>query len=655
MRKKKEEITEKTLNTRKKRITKKKIILSIATIAVIGGGTALIFKNHTNKASAETGRTVFDTEVKTGNITNSIESSGTLAEAGEVYVQIPSTLTVDEVLVESGDKVKKGDQLAKLNKASICNALVDVEKQLDDIEDDIDDADSDYEEEALTYEKEDLETLHDLLLAYYESPVITASADGIIGEVNVSASSSKSEGMPTVSDAGSITIEANEVTALSTAPDTGDASASIPDTNPPTGNNTDIPAAPDGTDKVPATAETQTTEANVISDYSKLIIEAPKAGNTPQTTIEETEQYKGEISFDVSGETFEAGKAYSATVILKAKTGYKFTKDALPTIEGASYTYEIDKDENENTLKLVITFKQDTSSKGTVDNTSSDDKKETPTNIDVPTTTEETKTDDTKNEAQEAANVTISNTKTTTASVKTGGSTGSVSSSTASTGSSQSASSSSSVSYTNAFSIITTDTVKVTVNVDELDILSVEEGQSATITLDALENETFTGTVTDVAETSNSSSSSSKYAVEIDIPMDDDMRIGMSASASINISEANDVLTIPMTALQQKKGETFVYTTKDEDGNLGGEVTVETGLSDGSNVEITSGLKEGDTVYYYREASESSSGSPSFGNFDFSKMGGNGDMPTPPSGDFKGFSGGEKPSGERPSGSSGKN
>lgn len=643
MRKKKEEITEKTLNAKKKRITGKKLVLSIATIAVIGGGTALILKNHTNKADAETGRTVFDTEVKTGNITNSIESSGTLAEAGEVYVQIPSNLTVDEVLVESGDTVKKGDKLANLNKASICNALIDVEKQLDDIEDDIDDADSDYEEEALTYEKEELETLHELLLAYYESPVITASADGIIGDISVSANKTNSESMPSVSDAGTITIEANEVTALSTASDTGDPTGNIPETNPPEGTN--IPTEPQGPDNTAVAPENQVVEATVISDYSKLTIEAPKAGNAPQTTIEETDQYTGEISFDVSGETFEEGKAYSATVILKAKAGYKFTKDALPTIEGASYTYEIDKDENENTLKLVITFKQDTSSKGTVDNTSSDDKKETPTNNDVPTTTEETKTDDTKNEAQEAANVNISNTKTTTASVKTGGSTGSVSSSTASTGSSQSASSSSSVSYTNAFSIITTDTVKVTVNVDELDILSVEEGQSATITLDALENETFTGTVTDVAETANSSNSSSKYSVEIDIPMDEDMRIGMSASASINISEANDVLTIPMTALQQKKGETFVYTTKDENGNLGGEVTVETGLSDGTNVEITSGLKEGDTVYYYREASDKSGDAGSFGGFDFSKMGGSGDMPTPPSGDFKGFSGGDRPSG----------
>jgi hypothetical protein len=81
--------------------------------------------------------------------------------------------------------------------------------------------------------------------------------------------------------------------------------------------------------------------------------------------------------------------------------------------------------------------------------------------------------------------------------------------------------------------------------------------------------------------------------------MDDNMRIGMSASATIQVSEAEDTLTIPMTALQQRGDETFVYTTE-EDGTLSGEVTVETGLSDGTNVEITSGLEEGDTVYYTR-------------------------------------------------------
>ncbi len=159
---------------------------------------------------------------------------------------------------------------------------------------------------------------------------------------------------------------------------------------------------------------------------------------------------------------------------------------------------------------------------------------------------------------------------------------------------------------------------------DELDILSVSEGQTAKITLDAIEGEEYEGTITKVASSASGGNGSTKYEVEITIPMNENMRIGMSASASIQVSEAQDVLTIPMTALQQRGEETFVYTEKDNEGNLSGEVVVETGLSDGQSVEILSGLEEGDTVYYTR-TNGSSTGEIEFGG----EMPGGGNMPFP--------------------------
>ena len=58
---------------------------------------------------------------------------------------------------------------------------------------------------------------------------------------------------------------------------------------------------------------------------------------------------------------------------------------------------------------------------------------------------------------------------------------------------------------------------------------------------------------------------------------------------------------------REKRGTApFVYTEKDDDGNLFGETEVTTGLSDGSTVEITDGLEEGTTVYYLRSESSSS-------------------------------------------------
>ena len=76
--------------------------------------------------------------------------------------------------------------------------------------------------------------------------------------------------------------------------------------------------------------------------------------------------------------------------------------------------------------------------------------------------------------------------------------------------------------------------------------------------------------------------------------------LGMSASAEIFVANAENVLTIPMLALQQYGEQTFVYTAVDEDGNLTGETEITTGVSDGTLVEVVDGLEEGDTVYYYR-------------------------------------------------------
>ncbi len=65
--------------------------------------------------------------------------------------------------------------------------------------------------------------------------------------------------------------------------------------------------------------------------------------------------------------------------------------------------------------------------------------------------------------------------------------------------------------YEAAAFTIANEEVTVSINVDELDILSVAEGQTAAVTLDALEGETFEGTITYVAGTASSGSSSVKY------------------------------------------------------------------------------------------------------------------------------------------------
>jgi HlyD family secretion protein len=99
----------------------------------------------------------------------------------------------------------------------------------------------------------------------------------------------------------------------------------------------------------------------------------------------------------------------------------------------------------------------------------------------------------------------------------------------------------------------------LTINVDELDILSIKVGQTANITADALPGKTFTGTVTsinNIGSTGSSSSSSSgsgtgvtTYEVQISIPDYGSLLPGMNVNASIVIDSATNVLLIPQQAV----------------------------------------------------------------------------------------------------------
>ncbi|MDL2220454.1 biotin/lipoyl-binding protein [Eubacteriales bacterium OttesenSCG-928-N14] len=186
--------------------------------------------------------------------------------------------------------------------------------------------------------------------------------------------------------------------------------------------------------------------------------------------------------------------------------------------------------------------------------------------------------------------------------VTAGSSTGSSSESSSNGGFGGGSSSSSPVSV---FSVSSDEKMVLSVSIDELDILDLSLGQQAIVTLDASTSKVYTGQITRISK-GTSSGGVSKYTVEITLQRDEAMRSGMNASATINTSEANDVLTIPVSAVQEFGQRVFVYTEKNGD-ELSGEVEIETGVSNGIFVEVISGLNEGDTVYY-RQSTASDDG-----------------------------------------------
>ena len=148
-------------------------------------------------------------------------------------------------------------------------------------------------------------------------------------------------------------------------------------------------------------------------------------------------------------------------------------------------------------------------------------------------------------------------------------------------------------------SIINLDTMSVTLTVDELDIININKSQSVTLTLDAIKDKSYLGKIVSIdTEGSRENSGNAKYTVKIELPRTDDMLAGMSASIKASISTSH-VLSVPAEALFKKNSKTYCYTAYDKDSDtFSGEVEVKTGVSDGKIVEIASGLKEGDTIWY---------------------------------------------------------
>lgn len=153
-----------------------------------------------------------------------------------------------------------------------------------------------------------------------------------------------------------------------------------------------------------------------------------------------------------------------------------------------------------------------------------------------------------------------------------------------------------------AATVTRTEEMTVDITVDELDILSLQVGMAADISLDALPGKTYSGTITKINTYGANSGGNTKYTVTVTLPREENMLTGMNASVKIQTAVSDTVPTVPAAAIQSKDGKSWLYTAYDEKTDtLSGLIQVETGLSDGVSVQIRSGFPENGS-YYYRYA-----------------------------------------------------
>lgn len=156
-------------------------------------------------------------------------------------------------------------------------------------------------------------------------------------------------------------------------------------------------------------------------------------------------------------------------------------------------------------------------------------------------------------------------------------------------------------------SIITTQNV-VTLSLNEVDAAKVALGQKATLTFDAIEDLTLTGTVAEVDTVGTVSQGVVSYAVKLTLDKQDSrIKSGMTVNADIQTATHTDVLSVPSSAVKTTGGSSYVLAFNppltETEGAVGitsttapQQVPVVVGISDDTNVEILSGLTSGEQI-----------------------------------------------------------
>ena len=143
------------------------------------------------------------------------------------------------------------------------------------------------------------------------------------------------------------------------------------------------------------------------------------------------------------------------------------------------------------------------------------------------------------------------------------------------------------------------ESMSILISIDETDILALKEGQEAEVVVSSVSDEVRLGEVTEINKEATTTAGVTVYSAEITVDNGPGMLPGMTADVDVKIEGVENALIIPVDALHQTSTIQYVYTSYDpETGMYGSMVEVTSGMQNDKEVEILTGLKEGDTVYY---------------------------------------------------------
>lgn len=584
--------------------------------------------------------TVTDNGTKYNDKVTAYTSSGTKIGAGNLYINKEAKVTatsgtVSSVLVSENESVSEGDELIKLK--------------------------GDFQSEeylSLESEKEDLEEKLASLLKIAKNNTITADSSGIVTSVNVSEDTESGSASESSSSGSSVNSSGSGSTGGSnTATATGMSAVKTTNTVTATATATTEVSSVKRSTMIKAVSLSTGSDTATQNISERTTNEKNEDGTTEASPKDATTENTGSSGSQTGGSQTGDGTTNNSQNGNSGSTGTDSSQTGNSGTDSSQTGNSSQSSSNSNTSNSSgnnttsgsgnTTTKSATENKTSEGNSSGSGNGSGTNNQNSSASGNASGASGAMNGSKSSAGG-MSGFSGSTAGSTTGNSalSGTTSGSTSTTASSTSTDTNTEL--TSAFGIASGDEMTISVSIDEMDILSIKTGQKATITFDAIENKEYEGEITNIDKNGTTSNGTTKYPVEITVTKEDSMMSGMNASVTITTSEVSDALLIPAAAVTEEGNTSYVYTQKDsKSGELSGKTEVQTGDTDGTNIVITSGLSEGDTVYYSMSAGDSSDkNSDSANNQDKQNMKMNGNF----GGGRGGNAGGNPPSGGGPGG-----